>query len=129
MIKITVRQKRLYKIWAKQFLIVMLSGIAMFSTVVGLAIGLITLGQIYGPPAVFLSLIIGLAIMGGLAISHAIANEKLTKMEREEERTMNALKTDYSNEKDKLFSDLRSHIKQMQQKMYTSKGSNNVTKI
>jgi acetyl-CoA carboxylase carboxyltransferase component len=129
MINISVRQKRLFKLWAKQFAIVMVSGIAMFGTVCGIAIGLIMLGKAYGPPAVFLSLIGGFAIIGGLTISHAIANEKLTKMEREEERTMDALKTDYSNEKDKLFSDLRSQINQMHRKMYTSKGSNNVTKI
>lgn len=96
MINITVRQRRLLKMWAKQFAIVMISGIAMFGTVLGLAIGLITLGKMYGPPAVFMSLIVFLAIAGSLAISHAIANEKLTKMEREEERTMNALKKDYT---------------------------------
>lgn len=129
MIKITVRQQRLYKIWAKQFLIVMLSGIAMFTAVVATAIGLIMLGKAFGPPAIFMSLIGFFAVTGGLAISHAIANEKLTKMEREEERTMDALKTDHSNEKDKLFGDLRSQINQMHRKMYTSKGSNNVTKI
>jgi hypothetical protein len=82
--------------WAKQFAIVAVSGIAMFGTVCGIAIGLIMLGKAYGPPAVFMTLIGFLATIGALVISHSIANEKLTKMEREEERTMNALKKDYT---------------------------------
>jgi hypothetical protein len=82
--------------WAIQFAIVFISGVAMFATVCGIAIGLIMLGKAYGPPAVFISLIVFLATIGALAISHSIANEKLTKMEREEERTMNALKKDYT---------------------------------
>jgi hypothetical protein len=129
MMNISIRRQRLLKMWAMNFSIVLLSAITTFVTLIAIVIGLITLGKIYGPSAILGVMAITFLLSIAAALSYAITKEKLEKIEREEERTMNALKTDYSNEKDKLFVDLRSHIKQMQQKMYTSKGSNNVTKI
>ena len=96
MINISVRNQRLLKMWAVNFLIVATSAIATFSLAVGGGVGLILLGKTYGP-GVVLAILLGIIMLIGTGLaSFFYAKEKLEKLEREEERTLEALKTDYT---------------------------------
>ena len=92
MINISVRQKRLLKIWAKNFVLAVLFGTAMFATVAGFGIGLIMLGKIYGPGAIFGTMIATFMLTFAGVLSYGFAKDKLAKIELEEKRTMDMLK-------------------------------------
>lgn len=96
MIKISVRRQRFLKMWAKQFAIGLAIVIAGLTVICGAIIGAVKLGQAYGPGAVFtiIGLLLIMTVIGG--VTGSIAEVKLAKLEREEERTMNALKRDDS---------------------------------
>lgn len=82
--------------WAKNFAIALIGAIATFAFVIGACVGLIILGKIYGPGAILGTMVIGLMLSSCAALTYAYSKEKLEKMEREEERTLDALKTDFS---------------------------------
>lgn len=96
MINLSVRQKRLLKMWAQNFAIALVTAIVMFTIVIGGLVGLLMLGKAYGPSAVLGTFVVCFMLTGCAILTYAHAKEKLEKIEREEERTMNALKTDFS---------------------------------
>lgn len=96
MINISVRNQRLLKMWAVNFLIVSASAIATFSVIVGGTVGLIVLAKSYGP-GVVLAIMLGVIMLIGTGLaSFFFTKEKLEKLEREEQRTLEALQTDYT---------------------------------
>jgi cytochrome c biogenesis protein CcdA len=96
MINISVRQQRFLKMWAVNFAIGIALVIAVITLLSGLVIGAVMLGNVYGPEAVFgvIFILLGLAFIGGIAGS--VTSAKLAILEREEQRTMDALGKDYS---------------------------------
>lgn len=96
MINISVRNQRLLKMWAVNFLIVAVSAIAFFVVTIGGAVGLIVLSKAYGP-GVVLAIMLGIIMLIGAGLaSFFYAKEKLQRLEQEEERTLKALQTDYT---------------------------------
>jgi len=111
MINLSVRQKRLLKMWAQNFAIALVGAIATFTIVTGGLIGLLMLGKAYGPPAVLGTFVVCFMLTGCAILTYAHAKEKLEKIEREEERTMNALKTDFSKpEHSQSYKDLMNQL-------------------
>lgn len=105
--------------WAKEFIIIALIVTAMIATVIGISLGLIVLGKLYGPPAMFGTLIAFFVLVACGGFSYQHAKEKLQKIESEEERTMDALKADHSlNDDDAMYKSLQKSINDMRQKMY-----------
>lgn len=96
MINISVRNQRLLKMWAVNFLIVSTSVIIYFAVIVGGMVGIIILGKTYGPGVVLAIMLGVITLIGTGFASFFYAKEKLEKLEREEERTLEALQTDYS---------------------------------
>lgn len=97
MFEITLRHKRFLKIWAKQFVIIVGLGIGVILLLSAILAGFVYLGQTYGSGAAFglAAILLGFGFAAGIAGS--LAEMKLAKLEREEERTMDALKKDYSD--------------------------------
>lgn len=109
MLNISVRQRRLLKMWAVNFAIAFVCAIAVFALVLGACIGLIALGKTYGPGAILGTMIGTFAVTGIAIVSYHIAKEKLTNIEREEERTMMALKADFPAPR-KSYTDLMDQL-------------------
>lgn len=82
--------------WAQNFAIALFCAIAMFAIVTGGLIGLLMLGKAYGPAAVLGTFVVCFVLTGCAILTYVHSKEKLAKFELEEERTMNALKTDFS---------------------------------
>lgn len=98
MFNISVRQQRFYKMWAKQFGIIMLWAIAILIAAGSFALFLMWIAITFGMK-VFAVGMISLVIMGIVATFAGMrAEEKLTKLERDEQKTMDALLKEYDQE-------------------------------
>lgn len=120
--QISVRQQRLLKMWAMNFAIYFGSAVAIFATMIGTGVGLIMLGKAYGPGIVLGLILVGMAVIICATFGYASAKEKLAKLEREEERTMDALRKDHThNDDDYLFNSVRAQINKMKTDFHTNK--------
>lgn len=92
MFNISVRRQRFLKMWAKQFTIAMAWAIGVLIAASAFTLFLMWFAIIFGMK-VFGAVMIGLVIMGIVATFAGMkAEEKLLILEREEQKTMDALK-------------------------------------
>lgn len=96
MIKVSVRRQRLLKMWAKHFSIAMALGLAIILAIASIMFGLVLLGKMYGSVAVLGLIAAMFLILSAGGLSYQYSRDKLMVLEREEERTMAALKAEES---------------------------------
>lgn len=105
MIKVSVRQQRLLKMWVKHFAIAMALGIGIILAIISIMFGLVLLGKIYGSGAVLGLIAAMFLILSTGGLSYQYSRDKLMVLEREEERTMEALKEESKSFLDKTIKD------------------------
>lgn len=96
MIKVSVRQQRLLKMWVKYFAIAMALGIGIILAIISIMFGLVLLGKIYGSGAVLGLIAAMFLILSTGGLSYQYSRDKLMVLEREEERTMEVLRAEES---------------------------------
>jgi hypothetical protein len=91
--------------WAKHFAIALGLGIAIILAFVSIVFGLVMLGKIYGTGAVLSVIAAMFLILSAGGLSYQYSRDKLMVLEREEERTMEALKEESKSFLDKTIKD------------------------
>lgn len=110
MINITPHRKRFLKLWLKYTAIIVGIIIGAIVGISAVVYGFVYLGIHYGSGAVIS--VIALTFLPAIAACFAgpIAEHKLSQIEKEEEETMDALKSDFSGSADELNASILAHL-------------------
>lgn len=96
MYNISIRQQRFLKLWAKNFIVFLLALIGVVALLTGFVLGFKLLLDAYGPEIMLVAVLMLVPLIGIGSYSYAHSKRELLTLEREENRTLDLLKKDYS---------------------------------